>query len=108
MYQAGAGGVHVPAVPGNQEPLLPPRGQGHHTQPQQSHPVQKGFFHSISIFFSSVADQDPGSVPFRPLDQGSGMGKKSGSGWIRIRDEQPGSYFLELRNHFFGFKYLNS
>jgi hypothetical protein len=22
---------------------------------------------------------------------------------IRIRDEQPGSYFLELRNHFFGF-----
>jgi hypothetical protein len=29
---------------------------------------------------------------------------------IRIRDEQPGSYFLELRNHFFGFnfKYLNS
>jgi hypothetical protein len=30
---------------------------------------------------------------------------------IRIRDEQPGSYFLELRNHFFAFlglKYLNS
>jgi hypothetical protein len=29
-----------------------------------------------------------------------------------IRDEQPGSYFLELRNHFFllfwGLKYLNS
>jgi hypothetical protein len=28
-----------------------------------------------------------------------------------IRDEQPGSYFLELRNHFFAFlglKYLNS
>jgi hypothetical protein len=25
------------------------------------------------------------------------MGKK-----IRIRDEQPGSYFLELRNHFIG------
>jgi hypothetical protein len=28
-------------------------------------------------------------------------------GWekvsIRIRDEQPGSYFLELRNHFFAF-----
>jgi hypothetical protein len=22
---------------------------------------------------------------------------------IRIRDEQPGSYFLELRNHFFAF-----
>jgi hypothetical protein len=32
----------------------------------------------------------------------------SGSGF---RDEQPGSYFLELRNHFFllwGLKYLNS
>jgi hypothetical protein len=37
-------------------------------------------------------------------------------GWekvsIRIRDEQPGSYFLELRKHFFllflGLKYLNS
>jgi hypothetical protein len=28
------------------------------------------------------------------------MGRKSASG---IRDEQPGSYFLELRNHFFGF-----
>jgi hypothetical protein len=36
--------------------------------------------------------------------------------WIRdgqkvriwIRDEQPVSYFLELRSHFFGLKYLNS
>jgi hypothetical protein len=37
------------------------------------------------------------------------MGKKSGSrSRIRIRDEQPGSYFLELRKHFFGLKYLNS
>jgi hypothetical protein len=36
---------------------------------------------------------------------GSGMGKKSGSG-SGIRDEQPGSYFLELRNHFFGVKIL--
>jgi hypothetical protein len=33
------------------------------------------------------------------------MGEKSGSG---IRNEQPGSYFLELRNHFLGLKYLNS
>jgi hypothetical protein len=32
------------------------------------------------------------------LTLGSGMGKKTGSG---IWDEQPGSYFLELRNHFF-------
>jgi hypothetical protein len=29
------------------------------------------------------------------------MGKKSGSGsGIRLRDEQPGSYFRELRNNF--------
>jgi hypothetical protein len=33
------------------------------------------------------------------------MGKKSGSG-IQIRDEQPRSYFRELRNHFFGIKIL--
>ncbi len=33
------------------------------------------------------------------------MGKKSGSG-IRSRDEQPGSYFQELRNKFFGVKIL--
>ncbi len=30
------------------------------------------------------------------------MGRKSASG-SGIRDEQPGSYFLELRNHFVGF-----
>jgi hypothetical protein len=30
------------------------------------------------------------------------MGRNSASGSV-IRDEQPGSYFLELRNHFFGF-----
>jgi hypothetical protein len=39
------------------------------------------------------------------------MGRKSESG-SGIRDEQPGSYFLELRNNFFGFvwglKYINS
>jgi hypothetical protein len=35
------------------------------------------------------------------------MGRKPASG-SGIRDEQPGSYFLELRNHFFGLKYLNS
>ncbi len=32
---------------------------------------------------------------------------KSGSG-SGIWNEQPGSYFLELRNHFLGLKYLNS
>jgi hypothetical protein len=37
------------------------------------------------------------------------MGQISGSGsGIRIRDEQPGPDFLELRNHFFGLKYFNS
>ncbi len=44
-------------------------------------------------------------------DPGSGMGKKSGSGF-RIRDpdlkKQPGSYLRELRNHFLELKYLNS
>jgi hypothetical protein len=37
----------------------------------------------------------------------SGMGRKLGSGSeIRIRDKQPGSYFRELRNNFFGVKIL--
>jgi hypothetical protein len=40
--------------------------------------------------------RDP--VPFWPLDPGSGVGKKLGSAsGIRIRDEQPGSYFRELK-----------
>jgi hypothetical protein len=35
------------------------------------------------------------------------MSEKSGSGsGIRIRDEQPGSYFRELGNHFLGVKIL--
>ncbi len=40
-----------------------------------------------------------------------GSGWEKVSIWIRIRVEQPGSYFLELKNHFFAFfglKYLNS
>ncbi len=49
--------------------------------------------------------RDP--VPFWPLDPESGMGKKSGSG-SGIRDEQPRSYFRELRNNFLGLKNLNS
>jgi hypothetical protein len=35
------------------------------------------------------------------------MGRKSVSG-SGIRDEQPGSYFLELRNHFLGLKYFDA
>jgi hypothetical protein len=38
------------------------------------------------------------------MDQGFGNGKKSES--RSSCDEQPGSYFLELRNHFFRLKYL--
>ncbi len=46
------------------------------------------------------------TVPFEPLDPGSGMGKKSRSGsGIRVLDEHPESYFLELRQ-FFGLKIL--
>jgi hypothetical protein len=41
---------------------------------------------------------------FGPLDPGSGTRKKIR---IRIRDEQPGSYFRELKKRFFGLKYLN-
>jgi hypothetical protein len=48
--------------------------------------------------FISVADPESGAL----LTPGSGMGKKIR---IRIRDEQPGSYFRELRNHFFGLNF---
>jgi hypothetical protein len=54
----------------------------------------------IRILTGSDADPDPGSGAF--LTPGFGMGRKSASG-SGIRFEQPGSYFLELRNHFFGF-----
>ncbi len=69
----------------------------------------RGSWDRIRIFFAellfaAVVDSssvtDP--VPFWPLDPG----------WvkirIRIRDEQPGSYFRELRNHIFRLKYLYS
>ncbi len=62
------------------------------------------------LWFSSVADPDPGLGAF--LTPGSGIrdGRKSASG-SGILDEQPGSYFLVLRNHLFAFlglKCLNS
>ncbi len=50
---------------------------------------------SVYTLASSVADPDPGSGAF--FTPGSGSG---------IRNEQPGSDFLELRNHFLGFKIL--
>jgi hypothetical protein len=61
------------------------------------------------ILFCSVADPDPRSGA--SLAPGSGFrclfGPKKHIR-IRIRDEQPGSYFRELRNNFLGFKYFNS
>jgi hypothetical protein len=55
---------------------------------------------SGSIPRTSVADLGLGAF----LTPGSGIrdGRKSASG-SGIRDEQPGSYFFELRNHFFAF-----
>jgi hypothetical protein len=55
--------------------------------------------------FSVLRIRDPGLGAF--FTPGSGMGRKSASG-SGIRDEQPGSYFLELRNHFlfFGVKFF--
>jgi hypothetical protein len=57
---------------------------------------------------SSVADPDPGSGAFFNL-------WIQDPGWVKSKDpdpgsgiweEQPGSYFLELRNHIFGVKIL--
>ncbi len=58
------------------------------------------FDHCIFI----VADP-AGSGAFLTPGAGIRDGKKVG---IRIRGEQPGSYFRELRIPFFGLKYLNS
>jgi hypothetical protein len=66
------------------------------------------YTHRIVLKKTVLRIRDPGSGAF--LTPGSGMVRKSASG-SGFRDEQPGSYFLELRNHFFGFlglKYLNS
>ncbi len=59
-----------------------------------------GSWSGIRCLFDSWI-RDPGWVETRKSASGSGM-----------RDEQPGPYFLELRNHFFlgflGLKYSNS
>jgi hypothetical protein len=65
--------------------------------------VSNFYLRELKTFDSSIVPvpvlririRDP--VPFRPLDPGFGMGKK-----FRIRDEEPRSFFRELRNHFFG------
>jgi hypothetical protein len=44
---------------------------------------------------------------FLYIDFSGENSKEAGSGF-GFRDEQYGSYFLELRKHFFGLKYLNS
>jgi hypothetical protein len=69
------------------------------------HPVKRRCLYGSSGAVLRIRIRDP--VPFWPLDPGYGMGRKSASG-SGIRDEQTRSYFLELRNHFFGLKYLNS
>ncbi len=60
---------------------------------------------------ASVADPDPGRIRdpvlFWHRDRGWVKKTRSRSG-IRIRDEQPGSFFREFRNHFLWLKYLNS
>jgi hypothetical protein len=53
----------------------------------------------------SVADPDPESGVFLTPRSGIRDGLKI---MIRIPDEQPVSYFRELRNNFYGLKYLNS
>jgi hypothetical protein len=56
--------------------------------------VKKVEFLNEKILYGNVADPDPGSGAF--LAPGFG-----------IRGEQPGSYFLELRNIFWGLKYAD-
>jgi hypothetical protein len=66
-------------------------------------------FQAFFIPAHSVADPDPGSGIRCLLTPGSGI---RDPGWVEsqhpdpgseIRDDQPVSYFLEPRNHFFGF-----
>jgi hypothetical protein len=64
-----------------------------HALPSVPPPIDTVDSDRYSNFNSSVADP------------GSGMGRKSASG-SGIRNEQPGSYFLELRNNFLGVKIL--
>jgi hypothetical protein len=54
------------------------------------------------MFSSVLRIWDLGSGIGCLFDPGIRDGRKSASG-SGIRDEQPGSYFLELRNHFFAF-----
>jgi hypothetical protein len=61
------------------------------------------------VLFSRLQQINKQAV-LRNADPGSGALLTLDPGWvkirIRIRDEQAVSYFQELRNHFFGLKYL--
>ncbi len=70
-----------------------------------------GNIHFFTYIFVSRFES-PGESRFQCCGSGSGIGCLfdpwiRNPGWekvsIRIQDEQPGSYFLELRNHFFAF-----
>ncbi len=82
----------------------------------QRYPLQPEQTQNLQCCKSGSGIQDQGSGAFLiprfgiwDPGLGSGIGKKSGSrSGIRIRDRKLGSYFCELRNHFFGLKYLNS
>jgi hypothetical protein len=50
----------------------------------------------LVLYFSAEMLRMRDPVPFGPLDPGWVKHR------IRIRDDQPGSYFRELRNQFFG------
>ncbi len=68
------------------------------------HLLLHSFDHSCSVC-------DLGRYPNRintPNYQFCESGSARSRSGIRIRDEQPGSYFLELRNPFFLLKYFNS
>jgi hypothetical protein len=68
-------------------------------------PASRSAIHTIHTSGSVFRIRNP--VPFWPLDPGWVKSQDPNPGF-RIRVEQPVSYYLELRNHFFGLKYLNS
>ncbi len=61
-------------------------------------------FKKACCTFGSVADPDPGSGTFWPLDPGSGIGNKSGSGSGMNNTD----HISESEKKIFGWKYLNS
>ncbi len=97
-----------PPSPGNQLTSSPTPGQGpggHGVHPRCRPPAWAGSWTVLGPL--NVCDKNvkmhqgySKSVLLDP-DPRSGAFLTPGSG-IRIRDEQPGSYFLELRNHFLG------